>query len=128
MEKAAVVAWLKSYMHAWETYSPEAIGNLFTDDATYSFHPYDKPVAGRQAIVDAWLKDPDAPGTFEADYKPIAVDGNVAVVNGRSRYFKDSSRSERTKEWDNLFVIEFDEGGRCRSFREWYVAPRGQVD
>ena len=128
MERAAVATWLKAYMQAWQTYSPEAIGDLFTDDATYSFHPYDKPVTGRQAIVDAWLKDRDAPGAFEADYAPIAVDGDVAVINGRSRYFKDSSRRDLTKEWDNLFVVEFDRDGRCRSFREWYVAPRGQTE
>ena len=128
MDKASVDKWLQAYMHAWNTYSPVAIGDLFTDDATYSFHPYDEPVVGREAIVAAWLKDPDATGTFEADYKPIAVDGNVAVVNGRSRYFKDSSRTELTKEWDNLFVIEFDTDGRCRSFREWWVARRGQTD
>jgi hypothetical protein len=52
----------------------------------------------------------------------------VAVVNGRSRYFKDPSRTELTKEWDNIFIIEFDDDGRCRSFREWYVARRGQAD
>ena len=128
MDRAAVVDWLKGYVHAWETYSPDAIGDLFTEDASYSFHPYDTPVVGRQAIIEAWLKDPDAPGTFEANYEPIAIDGDVAVVNGRSRYFTDSSRSELTKEWDNLYVIEFDSDGRCRSFREWYVAPRGQTD
>ena len=128
MERAAVVAWLKSYMHAWETFSPEAIGDLFTDDATYSFHPYDQLVAGRQAIVDAWLKDPDAPGTFTANYAPIAVDGDLAVVYGRSTYFKDSSRTEMTKEWDNIFVIQFGKDGRSRSCREWYVARRGQTD
>jgi ketosteroid isomerase-like protein len=128
MKRAVVVDWLKAYMHAWETYSPDAIGNLFTHDATYSFHPYDAPVVGRQAIVDAWLKDQDAPGTFTANYAPLAIAGDVAVVNGRSTYFRDPSRSELTKEWDNLFVIEFDGDGRCRSFREWYVAPRGQID
>ena len=128
MDSRAVVKWLNEYMHAWETYSPDAIGKLFTEDATYSFHPYDKPVVGRQAIVKAWLKKPDPPGTFEANYKPIAVDGDMAVVNGRSRYFKDSSRTEMTKEWDNIFVIEFDKDGRCRSFREWYVARRGQAE
>jgi ketosteroid isomerase-like protein len=128
MERAAVADWLKAYVHAWETYSPAAIGALFTDDVSYSFHPYDEPVIGRQAVIDAWLKDQDAPGTFTASYAPIAVDGDVAVVNGRSTYFKDSSRAEMTREWDNLFVIEFDKDGRCRSFREWYVAPRGQTD
>jgi uncharacterized protein (TIGR02246 family) len=128
MDRAAVAQWLKAYMHAWETYAPEAIGDLFTEDATYSLHPYDEPVVGRQAIVESWLKDPDAPGTFEATYRPIAVDEDIAVVNGRSRYFSDASRTKLTKEWDNLFVIEFDKDGRCRSFREWYVAPRGQAD
>jgi ketosteroid isomerase-like protein len=128
MDRGAVADWLKAYMHAWESYWPEAIGDLFTEDATYSFNPFDQPVIGRQAIVEAWLKDRDAPGTFSANYAPIAVDGDVAVVNGRSRYFKDPSRSELTKEWDNIFVIEFAKDGRCRSFREWYVAPRGQTD
>ena len=128
MDRTVVVDWLKAYVSAWETYAPEAIGELFSDDATYSYHPYDEPVVGRQAIVASWMKDLDAPGTFEAHYEPIAVDGNVAVVNGRSRYFKDSSRGELTKEWDNVFVIEFDKDGRCRSFREWWVARRGQAE
>ena len=128
MERSLVVDWLKAYMHAWETYSPEAIGDLFTDDATYSYHPFDDPVVGRTAIVESWLKDQDAPGTFAADYRPIAIDGNVAVVNGRSSYFKDSSRRELTKEWDNIFVIQFANDGRCSSFREWYVARRGQAE
>jgi hypothetical protein len=128
VDRSVVVDWLKAYVQAWESGSPEAIGDLFTDGATYSFHPYDEPVVGRQAIVESWLKDPDAPGTFEASYQPIAIDGDVAVVNGRSRYFKDSSRRELTKEWDNIFVIAFDKEGRCGSFREWYVPRRGQAE
>jgi SnoaL-like domain len=128
VERAAVVDWLKAYVRAWETYEPGAIGDLFSDDATYSFHPYDELVVGRQAIVESWLKDTDAPGTYEATYEPIAIDGDVAVVNGRSRYFRDSSRGDLAKEWDNIFVIEFDKDGRCRSFREWYVARRGQAE
>jgi hypothetical protein len=128
MNEAAVVNWLRAYVSAWESNDPEAIGALFSDDATYSYHPFDEPVVGRPAIVDSWLEKPDAPGTFEADYRPVAIDGDVAVANGKSRYFSDSSRSKLTKEWDNIFIIEFDKDGRCRSFREWWVAPRGQAD
>jgi hypothetical protein len=128
VERAAVVDWLKAYVRAWKTYEPGAIGDLFSDDATYSFHPYDELVVGRQAIVESWLKDTDAPGTYEATYEPIAIDGDVAVVNGRSSYFRDSSRGDLAREWDNIFVIEFDKDGRCRSFREWYVARRGQAE
>jgi hypothetical protein len=128
MERAAVADWLKSYVRAWETYQPDAIGDLFSEAATYVYHPFDEPIVGRDAIVASWLADPDAPGTYEGSYEPIAIDGNVAVANGRSRYFKDSSRSELIKQWDNIFVIEFDKDGRCRSFREWYVPRRGQAN
>jgi hypothetical protein len=127
VEKSAVIDWLDAYVKAWESYSPEAIGALFTDDATYSYYPFEEPVRGRKAIVESWLKDQNAPGTWEASYAPIAVDGNVAVAQGRSRYFKDSTRTELDKQWDNIFVIEFDESGRCSSFAEWFVAPKGQA-
>jgi ketosteroid isomerase-like protein len=127
MEKDDVSKWLKAYVRAWESYQPDAIGDLFSEDATYIYHPFGKPVVGRDAIVASWLAEPDPAGTYEASYEPIAVDGDVAVTNGRSRYYKDSSRTELTKQWDNIFVIRFDKDGRCVSFREWYVAPRGQI-
>jgi uncharacterized protein (TIGR02246 family) len=122
-----VAAWIDAYVQAWATNSPEDIARLFSEDATYSYSPFDKPVQGRDAIVESWLKNPDAPGTWEASYEPIAVDGDVAVVHGRSRYFKDSARTQLKNEWDNIFVIHFDEAGLCRSFGEWYVAPRKQA-
>ena len=122
-----MAAWIDAYVQAWATNSPEDIARLFSEDATYSYSPFDKPVQGRDAIVESWLKNPDAPGTWEASYEPIAVDGDVAVVHGRSRYFKDSARTQLKNEWDNIFVIHFDEAGLCRSFGEWYVAPRKQA-
>ena len=128
MDKAAVAKWLKAYVRAWETYQPDAIGDLFSEDAKYIYHPFDEPVVGRDAIVKSWLANPDPPGTYEAKYEPIAIEGDLAVTNGRSRYYKDSSRSELTKQWDNIFVIRFDKDGRCSSFREWYVARRGQPE
>jgi hypothetical protein len=127
MEKSAVVKWLAAYVKAWKSYSPEAIGALFTEDATYSYYPFEEPVRGREAIVASWLNQQDPPGTYDASYAPIAVDGNIAVAQGRSRYFKDSTQKQLTKQWDNVFVIEFDDRGRCRSFSEWFVAPRGQA-
>jgi uncharacterized protein (TIGR02246 family) len=122
-----VAAWIDAYVQAWATNTPEDIARLFSEDATYSYSPFDKPVQGRDAIVESWLTNPEAPGTWEASYEPIAVDGDVAVVHGRSRYFKDSARTQVKNEWDNIFVIHFDEAGLCRSFGEWYVAPRKQA-
>ena len=75
-----------------------AIGDLFTEDARYRFHPSDEGFVGREAIVRAWL-DPsgdastrDEPGTWEAHYEPFAVDGDRAVAVGWSRYYTDATK------------------------------------
>ena len=126
MNRAAVQRWLDDYVKAWESYSPEAIGALFAEDATYTYHPFGKPLRGRAAIVKSWLAKPDPRGTYDAHYEPIAVDGDVAVTNGRSLYYKDATRKELARQWDNVFFLKFDRDGRCVFFREWYVAPRRQ--
>ena len=73
---AAVSAWIAAYLHAWETYDPAAIGELFTEDAEYRWHPADEPEVGREAIVHAWLNpggnasSRDMPGTYAGDLEP----------------------------------------------------------
>jgi ketosteroid isomerase-like protein len=128
LTRATAAGWLRAYVRAWETYDADAVADLFSDDATYSYFPYDEPIRGRLAIVASWLEDKDPAGTYEARYEPVAIDGNLAVAQGRSRYFKDASRAELEREYDNVFLIEFDDDGRCRSFREWYMRPRGQIE
>ena len=128
LTRETVAAWLRAYIRAWETYDPDAVAALFSEDATYSYLPFDEPVRGRRAIVASWLEGKNPPGTYEADYKPVAIDGNLAVAQGRSRYFKDASKVELARQYDDLFLIEFDDEGRCRSFREWYIRPRGQQE
>ena len=128
LTKEAAAVWLRAYVRAWETYDPDAVAALFSEDATYSYYPFDEPVRGRLAIIASWLDHKDPAGTYEANYKPVAVDGSLAVAHGRSRYFKDASKAELVRQYDNIFLIEFDDDGRCRSFREWYMRPRGQKE
>jgi ketosteroid isomerase-like protein len=128
LTKATVQAWLSAYARAWETYDPDAVGDLFSEDAIYLYHPFDEGVRGRLAIVASWVDKKDPPGTYEGSYELVAVDGNLAVAHGRSRYFTDASKSKLVREYDNLFLMEFDDDGRCRSFREWYMRPPGQKE
>ena len=65
LTKERVAAWLAAYARAWETYDPDTIGDLFTEDATYDYHPFEEPVRGRLAIVASWLENKDVPGTYE---------------------------------------------------------------
>jgi ketosteroid isomerase-like protein len=112
-----VRAWLNAYVEAWRTYDPAAIGALFTEDATYAYHPWDGEddlVRGRDAIVANWLEEQDKPGSWEAQYRPLMVEGERAVATGTTRY-------ANGKFYWNLFVLRFGGDGRCAEFVEWYM-------
>jgi hypothetical protein len=124
VERNRVEEWVEEYVAAWLSYDPEAIGGLFSEDAEYRYHPFDPPLVGREEIVEAWLSGRDDPGTYHADYSVYAVEGDRAVITGVSTYFKDSGREVITAAYDNCFLVEFDEEGRCASFTEWYAKRR----
>jgi SnoaL-like protein len=114
MTRERLQAWLDAYVAAWRSYDRDAIADLFAAGATYRYHPYDDPEQGRDAIVEDWLEDPDEPGSWEAGYEPLLVEGDRAIATGETRYADGQTFS-------NLFVLEFDGEGRCHSFTEWFM-------
>ncbi|MEO8971924.1 MAG: nuclear transport factor 2 family protein [Ktedonobacteraceae bacterium] len=125
LDKAKVTAWLEAYVHAWKTYDSEDIGNLFSEDATCAYDPFSEMLHGRTAIVASWFERKDAPDTYDGHYEPIAIEGNRAVTQGRSQYFESDGTTLKT-EFDNIFVLDFDNAGCCTAYREWYMErPRG---
>ena len=128
MDHAAAQEWLDRYVAAWQSYEPEAIGALFSDDVNYRYHPSDEPTVGRAAVVASWLGESDEdgastrdePGTYDASYSPVAVDGDVVVATGTSSY-RETPEGPVTRVYDNCFVMRFDDDGRCREFTEWFI-------
>jgi ketosteroid isomerase-like protein len=114
MTRSEVQGWLDRYVEAWRSYDADAIGELFSDDATYAYHPYDEPLRGRQKIVDDWRGDRDEPGSWEARYEVSLLDGDRAIARGQTHYAGGGTFS-------NLFELRFDASGRCTAFVEWYV-------
>ena len=123
MDKQQVAAWLERYVDAWESYDRDRIAALFSEDAEYRYHPYDEPVRGRAAIVASWLEERDEQGTYRASYRPVALDGDVAVATGTSSYLGPDGSIDKV--YDNCFVMLFDDSGRCRRFTEWYMKRPG---
>jgi SnoaL-like domain len=127
MTRDDVQGWLDRYVEAWRTYDPAAIGDLFTENAEYRYHPWDEPIQGRGEIVRAWVapegneSQRDAPGSWTAHYEPYAVDGDRAVAVGWSRYAATGETPERL--YHNCYLLEF-EAGRCRTFTEFYVEQK----
>ena len=128
MDHGAAQDWLDRYVAAWVSYDPTDVAALFSDDAVYRYHPHDEPVVGRDAIVASWLGEPvaegastrDEPGTYDAAYSPVAVDGDVVVATGTSTY-RERPGGPVARVYENCFVMRFDDAGRCREFTEYYL-------
>jgi hypothetical protein len=128
VDHAGAQTWLDNYVAAWLSYDADDIRALFTEDIAYRYHPYEEPIVGREAVVESWLGESDfdgastrdEPGTYAARYAPIAVEDDVVVATGTSRY---SERPDGpiVRTYDNCFVMRFDDEGRCREFTEYYI-------
>ncbi len=122
MNRSDVQAWLDNYVEAWRNNDAESIAALFSEEAVYSYRPWDSDdhaIRGRDAIVASWLEEPDEPGTWDARYEPYAVEGDRAVALGWSRYAATDTAPERT--FHNAYVLRFDPDGRCAEFHEFYM-------
>ena len=87
---------------------------------TYAYHPYDpdeEVLRDREAIVGSWLEEHDEPGTWEASYRPL-------VVEGRWSRGGTTSYAGGDFYW-NLWTLGYDDEKRCAEFVEWFmVRPR----
>ena len=131
MDHTTAQQWLDDYVAAWVSYDSNDIGALFSDDIVYRYHPHEDPTVGRAAVVASWLGDAagdgadgassrDAPGTFEAQYHPVAIDGEVVVARGVSSY-RDSPDGPIVRVYDNCFLMRFNGSGQCQDFTEFYT-------
>jgi hypothetical protein len=128
MNVEAAQDWLDRYVIAWMSYDPDDVSGLFSEDVRYRYHPYDEPIVGRDAVVASWLGEGasgdasarDAPGTYEAQYSPVAVDGDTVVATGTSRY-RELPGGPVVRTYENCFVMCFDGEGRCSEFTEYYL-------
>jgi hypothetical protein len=120
--------WLNRYIDAWTSYDPDDVSALFSADVAYRYHPNDEPIVGRPAVVASWLgtdasgnaSSRDAPGTFDAEYSPVAIDGDVVVATGRTRY-RETPGGPVVRLYENCFIMRFDHAGQCREFTEFYM-------
>jgi hypothetical protein len=128
MDRDGAQVWLDAYVEAWRTYDPGQIRALFSEHVIYRYHPHDEGVVGADAVVASWLGESDAdgtssrdaPGTYDAGYAPVAVDGDTVVARGWSTYLRGPG-GPVDRVYDNCFLMSFDDAGRCREFTEFYA-------
>ena len=116
--------WLDDYITAWRSRDPEAIGRLFSGNCAYSYDGGHSTFLGREAIVEAWLAE-EEPGEWDAAYEPLAIEDEVHVSIGSTRYADEAGALR--DEYSNIFVCRFDAAGQCTQFSEWWMRPPSPV-
>lgn len=111
---SAARSWLGSYERAWRTNDPDDIRSLFTADAEYRTEPWAEPWRGPDEIVAGWLEAKDAPDAYTFEGDVVSVHGDVAFVQGVTRYTVGETYS-------NLWVVRLADDGRASSFTEWFM-------
>lgn len=115
---AALVDWLARYEAAWETRDAEKAASLFTPDATYHEMPFDAPIEGAAKIREYWARVTADQRDVDFSSKPVMVDDDTGVAEW-SATFRTASTGA-TIELNGVFVLQFDDAGRCTSLREWW--------
>jgi ketosteroid isomerase-like protein len=113
VDDKVVERWVQGYVRAWGSNDPAAIGELFTEDATYYTAPFRPPWTGRQGIVDGWLDRKDEEGTWEFRFEVLAVADTTGFVRGWTAY--------PDVRYSNLWVIHMAANGQCQDFTEWWM-------
>jgi hypothetical protein len=110
-----VADWLVAYEQAWRTRGTDLLGELFAPDATYQTAPYERPSDGLAQISDLWEREREGHDeVFTMDSEIVAVEGNTGVVRVHVRY-----GDPVEDEYRDLWIIRFDQTGRCAAFEEW---------
>jgi SnoaL-like domain len=109
-------SWAERYFQAWKTNEPEAVGPLFTPDATYFYGPFREPARGRDEIVRRWVQN-GIPLDFRYEYDIVATSGDVAVIHWTVSWREAGTHIAM----DGVLIVTLDDRGACREHREWYA-------
>lgn len=123
--------WLDAYGWASKENDARASAGLFAQDARYYETPFADPIVGRDAIYQYWDKGARTLKDKESTYEIFSVKGNLGIARWQSTFTL--IESGRRVALDCLFLVEFDEDGKCSLFREWWhaqtieSAPQGRA-
>lgn len=114
-----VAAWVDRYESAWRSPGTEALREVFAEGATYQQGPYHQQLVGLHTIAAMWDRERHGHDElFRLQAETVAVEGDTAVVRAEVHYGDPPLR-----EYRDLWIIRFDETGRCVVFEEWPFWP-----
>lgn len=115
--------WLERYRRAWIERDADAAAALFTQDAIYREQPFEEPFAGQDAIRRYWSNVTRGQSAIELRYGAPVAEGRRVAVEWWANLLNDGAPLTLAGE----FLLLFDEDGRCRELREYWVLTPARV-
>ncbi len=126
MNRESFKSWLDAYGRAWETRDPKAVGELFTENATYQETPFVDPLRGRSAIREYWSQKVErSQEQIQFGCDILAVMEKTGIAHWRTSFVRIPSKAK--VKLDGIFVLTFDAENRCQALREWWVKQESQA-
>jgi ketosteroid isomerase-like protein len=110
--------WLTSYGAAWEAKDSARFSRLFEDNAIYYWAPFEDPKKGRGDIGAAFNAAVGRQRDIDFGARVLYVQANLGAAHWSCSYTRVSTG--RRVHLDGIFVVQFGEGGKALSFREWW--------
>lgn len=105
------------FKRALEKRDPEAMLELYAEDAEYRFDPFEQPLAGANAIRGYWNKFAADRDHVEFDAERIWVVGRTVLASWHGAHTRRAS-AERVRV-RGFTTIEVDAPGRIARMRDW---------
>jgi ketosteroid isomerase-like protein len=122
MDRGQLIEWVEGYERAWRTAGTDRLAGIFSEDATYSTAPYERPHRGLEAIRQMWEAERTSQDEkFVLATQVLAVEGDTGVIRVDVHY-----GPPKELEYRDLWIVRLDESGRCFHFEEWPFWPPDQ--
>ena len=119
MNRLDVQTWINGYVEAWRSPGVDGLAKLFTSTVDYRVSPWKQPFHGLSEVKSFWEEGRSGyDEVFELLSEIVAIENETAVARIEVSYETDSP-----SKWRNLWILEFDHNGLCRSFEEWPFSP-----
>lgn len=114
------------FKRAWEKRDPEAMLELYSEDAEYRIDPFMQPLTGANAIREHWNAIVAEQAHIEFDVERVWVSGRTVLGNWHVALSRTTS-AQRTRV-RGFTTMELDDAGLISRMREWPVTRVVGVD
>jgi ketosteroid isomerase-like protein len=125
MEEGRLEKWLRAYGDAWERKDAEAFTCLFSPNVLYYWTPFEEPKQGRDGLAEAVLAAVSRQRDIHFTSEILATGSEAWGIAHWHCTFDRIGTGVRVS-LDGIFLMEFDEGGLCTVFREWWHSDEPQ--